>query len=711
MAGTVASHSPIDKALALQARGFHVFPCNDDKSPACPHGHLDATDDPLRIKMLFAGAPGATLVGISCPASHIHVLDIDPQGLPFYEQHKHLVPDTVRIPTRRGGLHLPYRADDESLIVKNGAGGGIDVRSGNAKGGYIIAWGEAYQYDLNRMSPEWPEAFVSLARAQPKTNGHTVWLQPPTMPSPPASSGTIFKQRLEAAKQFGQVPNGEQDEFCRDAFGFAAKAVEDGVVSQEEALAWCGRLNRLIKPGPIKDFAGKAERMKLCDDAVLADRHDRDDGGPLEMFPVGVTARARREFAQAPPIPIDPFEGIPGGQTGFGEPLPLDQHPLAQFVDMDAVLGVPEYLLPEFMGVGLVTVAGARGKGKTTALVSVGLLMAGLGPSASQALIPPKDRWRNVVYVTEDVRQVRSILHMQEVKEGLDGGLIRARFKVVEAARMSAAKFIEVGELYERALTRWVPGADGVPVEIKPVVIVDTKSACFDVEDEDSNTEASKIAALIKQRFRGLPCVMIGHVRKADHEKMDELTMRGAGAMEADANQCLYLIEKADGTRCLVRGKTRFEGKWLSLEIETSVAAVSLVDRFKDTVTVQVRWGRVRPMAVMPGAKAGKVGPGHIKLALKELDALVQKNTPPDAASQSTNNRFSHILMRKTDWSEAMAKKVVLDLWAKGLVVVVSGGLRQKGAKHAPRDTMALSEEGKDYLSGAMDFQEDPFSG
>jgi hypothetical protein len=202
---------------------------------------------------------------------------------------------------------------------------------------------------------------------------------------------------------------------------------------------------------------------------------------------------------------------------------------------------------------------------------------------------------------------------------------------------------------------------------------------------------------------------MIGHVRKADHERVDELTMRGAGAMEADANQCLYLIEKEDGARYLVRGKTRFEGRWTGLEIETSVAAVSLVDRFGETVNMQVRWGRVRPVAVMPGAKAGKIGPGHIKQALKVLDTLVQRNTPPDAATQSQTNRFSHILTKQLDWSDALARKVVLDLWARGLVVSVPGGARQKGANHAPRNTVALSNEGKEYLSGGSDFVENPF--
>jgi hypothetical protein len=114
-------------------------------------------------------------------------------------------------------------------------------------------------------------------------------------------------------------------------------------------------------------------------------------------------------------------------------------------------------------------------------------------------------------------------------------------------------------------------------------------------------------------------------------------------------------------------------------------------------------------MAVMPGAKAGKVGPGHLKQALKVLDILVQRNSPPDAATQSQTNRFSHILTKQLDWPDALARKVVLELWAKGLVVSVAGGPRQKGANHAPRNTTGLSVEGRDYLSGVSDFAENPF--
>jgi len=689
--GTVTSHSPTDKALALVARGFHVFPCNDDKSPACPHGHLDASCDPLRVKMLFAGAPNATLVGISCPASHIHVLDIDPQGLPFYEQHKHLVPDTVKITTRRGGLHLQYRADDPQLVVKNGAGGGIDVRSGNAKGGYIIAWGEAYQYDLNRMSPEWPEAFVSLARAQPKTNGHTTWLPLPTMPS---HSPATIADEIRAVAVLGHVPIGERDHFLMRAYGHAQKARREGMATLEQVGAFIGRISsaKMMSGDLIHDFEGKLRRAKFTPQEVafLLPYENNDDGEPIVPFPKG------GEF------PVDPFEGyesIHGGQTGFGTGIfetSLDSHPLAEIVPYSSTVRIPEYVIPNFIGAGLVTIAGGHGKGKTTALVALALIVAGLG-AAGHELAQKPGRWRHVVYITEDDGQVQRILNAHEMADKLSAQDINDRFHIVLAKRLDAKQFVRIGKWYQEQYAREADGA-----VLKPLVIVDTKSASFEVEDENSNAEASKIAACLKQDFERLPTFLVGHISKEDMTRQQARSMRGATAIEADAVQNLYFAQEEDGSRYIVRGKTRFEASVEAVLVESEVTMVQGTDMFSDTDSVPLRWARVRSSARVPGqVRAGK---GDLKSALQVLEDLITSNTPPAAAPGAQNNRFSDILMQKLQWPEALAKQVISQAKAKGLIKAVKP-IRAKGATHNPW-VFDLTQEGREYLSGAQDFDE-----
>src|SRR5262245_45225088 len=113
----LSANSPIGKALALAARGYHVFPCKDNKAPATGRGHNDATDDPARLRVLFA-RPDATLVGIACPQSHIHVLDVDLAGEGYFQAHRSEVPSTVEIRTRSGGRHLIFNASDPALEVR-----------------------------------------------------------------------------------------------------------------------------------------------------------------------------------------------------------------------------------------------------------------------------------------------------------------------------------------------------------------------------------------------------------------------------------------------------------------------------------------------------------------------------------------------------------------------------------------------------------------
>src|SRR5215469_1305650 len=72
---TPTAATVLDIALLLAARGLAVFPCAPTKRPAIPEagggrGCLDATTDPDRVRVLFARAPNAALVGVACgPAS------------------------------------------------------------------------------------------------------------------------------------------------------------------------------------------------------------------------------------------------------------------------------------------------------------------------------------------------------------------------------------------------------------------------------------------------------------------------------------------------------------------------------------------------------------------------------------------------------------------------------------------------------------------
>src|SRR4029078_5239980 len=68
----------IRTALALAARGFHVFPCRPrDKRPSTTNGHRDATTDPLIIRAWWHQQPDNNIAIATGEVSGIFVVDVD----------------------------------------------------------------------------------------------------------------------------------------------------------------------------------------------------------------------------------------------------------------------------------------------------------------------------------------------------------------------------------------------------------------------------------------------------------------------------------------------------------------------------------------------------------------------------------------------------------------------------------------------------------
>ena len=279
--------------------------------------------------------------------------------------------------------------------------------------------------------------------------------------------------------------------------------------------------------------------------------------------------------------------GDPGADPGAGT---LPPHPLAQFVIYNTQPTANRWIVPGFIGHGVVIFAGQHGVGKTTALLPLAMVSAGLHADGDP-LAPT--HWRHVVYITEDVEQVRRILAgiVEHGKLGIDGGTVRERLHIVEARRLTPEYVAQVGATYREMFARTVKG-----VEVLPLVVFDTKSAVLALDDENGNSEASAAMAALKQGFAGLPAWVVGHISKANmtRTEVEGLSMRGGSAFEADANQVLYLVKEGE-IRYLVRGKTRFEARWTELQIETHCADVVAVNEFGSMESVTLRWGIARP--------------------------------------------------------------------------------------------------------------------
>ena len=331
------------------------------------------------------------------------------------------------------------------------------------------------------------------------------------------------------------------------------------------------------------------------------------------------------DYAQA-----DGFDALEALLSLASEPPKPEPHPLARFLDLDAEPMAPRFVIPGFIGHGLTVIAGAHGVGKTTALLPLAMVAAGLH-SPGDPLAPK--HWRHVVYITEDTEQALRIVAgiVKFGGLGLDVGTVRERLHIVEACRLEPSYVAEVATAYREQFARAVDG-----VEVPPLVVMDTKSAVFSVEEENSNSEASAIVAMLKQSFQSLPVWLVGHVAKANMSRSDVagLALRGASAFEADANQVLYLAKEGEA-RYLVRGKTRFEAAWPELQIESKTAATTACDEFGDMQAVTLRWG-----IASPPAQSRKEAQEQAQEAARKADAAALRDEVRDAVEVAWQGGF-----------------------------------------------------------------------
>jgi hypothetical protein len=130
----------IRTALALAARGFHIFPCRPrDKRPATTNGVRDATTDEDIIQAWWRQQPDNNIAIATGAASGIFVVDVDgldaEAALRGLEAEHGALPATVEAITARG-RHIYFRWPQEP--VRNSAGkigAHIDVRG---DGGYVL---------------------------------------------------------------------------------------------------------------------------------------------------------------------------------------------------------------------------------------------------------------------------------------------------------------------------------------------------------------------------------------------------------------------------------------------------------------------------------------------------------------------------------------------------------------------------------------------
>jgi hypothetical protein len=317
--------------------------------------------------------------------------------------------------------------------------------------------------------------------------------------------------------------------------------------------------------------------------------------------------------------------------------LVRQNHPLLKFVPLDGEPKAPEWIIPGFISEGVLSIAGMQGIGKSTSIFPLALIAAGL----IDGELSPGECWRHVLYASEDVEQIKRIA-AGLVRAGLvDPKLMDERIRLVQAVRTSSGELVVAGQLIAIELTRFV-GSE----PIKPLVVLDTKSACLDSEDENSNSETSRIVADLKQRFDGLPVWLVGHVSKANFGRsdIDGMSTRGASSLEGDVQQTMFMIREGD-TRWLVAGKTRFEARYRELRIDSHLETMTVRNRFGQDEVLALRFG-IPSVPDVPRADAAKAAKDEAKQ--RDHADLRQQVLVALRAAQARGDRLNASRLRET---------------------------------------------------------------
>lgn len=400
-----------------------------------------------------------------------------------------------------------------------------------------------------------------------------------------------------------------------------------------------------------KDFRRFYPRAKFI---FLADI-GKETGQPNEAF--SKAARACRGFLVVPDFGPDREPG----QTDFN-----DLHVLkgpdavrecieatltagqAEEVNLDdgSDLKPTEFTLDGFLGVGVLYVAGAHGVGKSSLLVPLVAVITGeLEGVGVGAFLK-----RKVLYFAEDPDQILRVRYGLEKHCGLrrNGNFILRQTRRMSDAHLRA---LVASLVKEHTIT----GPNRYPV--KPLIVFDTLSASFELQDENSNSEAAKFIAAIKESGGSTPVWLIGHIAKALlRADVEAMCGRGAGAWEADSQGTAFIFSEPDGAqdlRYLRTRKRRFEADFLEVRFATSL----------DQEVRQAPWGEVQTVRIRYGI-------------------------PERSDEQTRKQDVQDVQTTKQAWQDARAKELILDFLQTEYAPVSKNDIEQYTTEHrSPRES------------------------
>ena len=271
--------------------------------------------------------------------------------------------------------------------------------------------------------------------------------------------------------------------------------------------------------------------------------------------------------------------------------------------------------------------------------------------------------------MTEDADQVERIIYgickHEQLKAPMEG--FRYWFRIENARRKKGedlASFIKnMRKDYSLNL-----GQQHNNYIVEPLIVLDTSNATIDLDNENDNAEAGKIIADIKSAIGKSAVWLVAHTSKVtSRTEVEQMSARGAGAFEGDANAVAYLLN-LDGNRFLTLGKRRFEADYTDIRFESFADSEEVITPWGKSQTVRYRYGipcissaQERNEIKEAGAEAHKVAK-RLKVREQILQVLA------DEGDMSKNELQKHLKGKKE-----LNMEVVDDLLDKGLVSATNG--------------------------------------
>jgi hypothetical protein len=230
------------------------------------------------------------------------------------------------------------------------------------------------------------------------------------------------------------------------------------------------------------------------------------------------------------------------------------------------------YMVKGFWAHSFMVLAGQPGIGKTTAVISLCLVMAGLQAKDCELTATKK---RKTIIVTEDSDQVERTLTGYARHYGIDSKELSDWFVIIDAKRSNVKDLLM---LAHNVIHHTIDN-------VRPLLVLDTANATMDIDNENDNSEVGSYIAALKQTIYiqlDTPVCIITHTNKTISKSDSDATARGASAFTGDATLTGVLFEDETKTRYMRLVKTRYQPNFREIKFQSDVFADTVLDEDGD---------------------------------------------------------------------------------------------------------------------------------